>query len=252
MKRLKWVRRVWVILLFPAFLFGSGGCGYYHYSGSLQPMPEQSVSMQTDRAGVITHRENDLLIQLRAVSADELNQQFVTHSANGPESTNPYTFGDTRFWDGEQQRDRFTVYHLKVVNEGFPKVKIDPARVVMATDRGRQYWSLSLQQLDTYYRAYATGFRGNEYARYQERLDLLRRTMYKNEEVFDGQTIEGYLVFPSLHQDVSSVTVRVFDAVLRFDHRNEPQQTAELIHRFERETGRLYRDGRLVLDSAHR
>ena len=131
MKRLKWVRRVWVILLFPAFLFGSGGCGYYHYSGSLQPMPEQSVSMQTDRAGVITHRENDLLIQLRAVSADELNQQFVTHSANGPESTNPYTFGDTRFWDGEQQRDRFTVYHLKVVNEGFPKVKIDPARVVM-------------------------------------------------------------------------------------------------------------------------
>jgi hypothetical protein len=164
-------------------------------------MPEQSVSMQTDRAGVITHRENDLLIQLRAVSADELNQQFVTHSANGPESTNPYTFGDTRFWDGEQQRDRFTVYHLKVVNEGFPKVKIDPARVVMATDRGRQYWSLSLQQLDTYYRAYATGFRGNEYARYQERLDLLRRTMYKNEEVFDGQTIAGYLVFPSLHQE---------------------------------------------------
>ncbi len=206
--------------------------------------------MQVSRDGVITFRVEDLRIQLRALSGEDLNQQFATHSRSGPESTNPYTFGDTRFWDGERERQRFTVYHMKVDNEGFPKVKVDPARVVMAAE-GRQYWSLSLQQLDTYYRAYATGFRGNEYSRYQERLDILRRTMFKNEEVFDGQSIEGYLVFPALHHDVDDVTVRVLDAVLRFDHRNEPQQTAELTYRFEREIGRLYRDGRLQIEAAH-
>ncbi|MEE3041745.1 MAG: hypothetical protein VX948_12820 [Candidatus Latescibacterota bacterium] len=226
-----------------------GGCGYYHYAGPLAPASQQRADMQVNREGLVTFQRGDLLIQMRAITDRGLNQQFASHSEAGPESTNPYTFGDTRFWDGDAERTRFTVFHLRVANEGFPKVKVDPARVVMETPGGRQYWSLSLQQLDSYYRAYATGFRGSEYARYQERLDILRRTLFRNEEVFDGQTAEGYLVFPVLHHDVKEVSVQVLDAVLRFDHRSEPQETAELTYRFHRETGRLFRDGRLALET---
>ena len=241
----------WACILISAcgFLLSYGGCGYYYYAGPFAPASQQRADMKVNREGLVTFQRGDLLIQMRAITDRGLNQQFASHSEAGPESTNPYTFGDTRFWDGDAERTRFTVFHLRVANEGFPKVKVDPARVVMETPGGRQYWSLSLQQLDSYYRAYATGFRGSEYARYQERLDILRRTLFRNEEVFDGQTAEGYLVFPVLHHDVKEVSVQVLDAVLRFDHRSEPQETAELTYRFHRETGRLFRDGRLALET---
>ncbi len=243
------IARACILISACGFLLSYGGCGYYHYAGPLAPASQQRADMQVNREGLVTFQRGDLLIQMRAITDRGLNQQFASHSEAGPESTNPYTFGDTRFWDGDAERTRFTVFHLRVANEGFPKVKVDPARVVMETPGGRQYWSLSLQQLDSYYRAYATGFRGSEYARYQERLDILRRTLFRNEEVFDGQTAEGYLVFPVLHHDVKEVSVQVLDAVLRFDHRSEPQETAELTYRFHRETGRLFRDGRLALET---
>lgn len=243
------IARACILISACGFLLSYGGCGYYHYAGPLAPASQQRADMQVNREGLVTFQRGDLLIQMRAITDRGLNQQFASHSEAGPESTNPYTFGDTKFWDGDAERTRFTVFHLRVANEGFPKVKVDPARVVMETPGGRHYWSLSLQQLDSYYRAYATGFRGSEYARYQERLDILRRTLFRNEEVFDGQTAEGYLVFPVLHHDVKEVSVQVLDAVLRFDHRSEPQETAELTYCFHRETGRLFRDGRLALET---
>jgi hypothetical protein len=150
----------------------------------------------------------------------------------------------------EKERRRFTTFRLRVTNDGFPKVKIDPSRIVLKAD-GAEYWSLNLQQLDTYYRAYAIGFRGNEYARYQERMDILRRTLFKNEEIFLDQQAEGYVVFPVLHHSVDDVELVIHDAVLRFDYRNEPVETVQIECRFERDVGRIYRDGRLVLSSAN-
>jgi hypothetical protein len=158
-------------------------------------------------------------------------------------------------------RDRgFWVYLLSILIVGaglwltiflttyHPALELRNSFVVLDTN----YWSLSLQQLDTYYRAYAIGFRGNEYARYQERLDVLRRTLFRNEEIFLGQEAEGYVVFPALHHDVDRVEAIVHDAVLRFDHRNEPVETVQIQCRFEREIGRIYRDGRLELETASR
>ena len=230
-------------------LCGASGCGYYHYAGPLQPSLEQPPGMAADEGGVV-FAQGEFRVEVRALTDADLNRQFLPRSVSGPQSTNPYTFGDTRFWEGAGERSRFTTFHLRVVNERFPKVKIDPARIVLRSELGTEYWSLALQQLDTYYRAYATGFRGNEYARYQERLDLLRRTLYKNEEVFVGQEAEGFLIFPALHHDVSEVEVVIHDAVLRFDHRNEPVETVRINCRFERDVGRIFRDGRLELEAA--
>lgn len=233
------------------FLAGvtSGGCGYYHYAGPLRPAEEQPVRVSAADDHTVAFAQGQLLVELRPLTDAELNRQFASHSSEGPASTNPYTFGNTRFWEGEKERRRFTTFRLRITNDGYPKVKIDPSRMVLVAD-GAEYWSLNLQQLDTYYRAYAIGFRGNEYARYQERMDILRRTLFKNEEVFLDQQVEGYVVFPTLHHSVRDVDLVIHDAVLRFDHRNEPVETVQIQCRFEREVGKIYRDGRLKLTSA--
>lgn len=229
--------------------FTAPGCGYYHYAGPLQPAPEQPDHIAVADDNSVHFTQGRLLVELRPLTDAELNRQFSTHSTDGPASMNPYTFSDTRFWQGEKSRQRFTTFRLRVTNDGYPKVKIDPSRIVLKT-RGAEYWSLNLQQLDTYYRAYAIGFRGNDYSRYQERLDILRRTLFKNEEVFIDQQVEGYIVFPNLHHAVDDVKLVIHDAVLRFDHRNEPVETVQIECRFERAVGKVYRDGRLDIDGA--
>ena len=122
-------------------------------------------------------------------------------------------------------------------------ILIDPARISLEADNGRDYWALDLQQLSSYYRAYALGFAGNEYARLRERTDMLNRTMYQKEMLFSGQETEGYLVFPSLHPDVTALTMTILDAITRFDYRDEPVESMDISYRFEREVGRIYRDG---------
>jgi hypothetical protein len=223
------------------------GCGYYYYAGPLRPLADQREAMAVADDGSVTFTRDRLEIRLKPMQDEELNRLFASHSAAGMQSTNPYTFGNGTFWEEPRQRARFTVFRLSAKNYSYPKVKIDPTRILLKADNRREYWSLSLQQLDTYYRAYALGYRGNEYARYQERMDLLRRTMLKSDEIFSGQEVEGFVVFPALHPDVRQVRVIVRDVVLRFDFRNEPVEAIALEYGFDRDTGRKYQDGRLVL-----
>ena len=225
------------------------GCGHYHYAGPLRPAAEQTERLEAAK-GRVVFTQGPLRVEVQPLTDAQLNRQFGAHSDAGPRQTNPYTFGDTEFWEGEKERRRFTTFRIGVTNDGLPKVKIDPSRIVLRVGGGAEYWSLDLQQLDTYYRAYAIGFRGNEYARYQERLDILRRSMYRNEEVFVGQQAEGYIVFPAIAHDVRDVELVIHDAVLRFDHRNEPVETVQIVCRFQRDVGKIYPDGRLVIDDA--
>ncbi len=228
----------------------AASCGYHHFAGPLEPAGEQGPSHVVADDGSVTFVQGRLEIMLRPLSDGELNRQFAPQSGSGPQSTNPYTFGDTRFSRGNPERQRFTVFVLSVKNYAYPKVLIDPARVELKADNGRQYWSLSVDQLDNYYRIYATGYRGNEYGRYKERLDLLRRTMFQNEHVFSGQDSEGLLVFPALHPDVRRVEAVVHGAVLRFDYRDEPVESVDVSYHFHRDVGRRYHDGGLELSRA--
>ena len=190
---------------------------------------------------------DSLEVKLRPLSTEELNSEFADDSKAGRRSTNPYTYGDHKFREGREERDRFTVFQLSVKNGAFPKVRIDPAKIVLSAKNGREYWSLSLQQLDTYYRAYTIGYRGNEYARYQSRMDVLRQTMFKNEDIFEGQEEEEkYIVFEALHPDVREVEVTIKDCILRFDFRNEPLETVDISYQFSRRIGKQYRDGQIV------
>ena len=231
-----------------AWIFGLGiqGCGYNYYTGPLQHGEQQAASMSVADDGTVTFEQDRFEVRLKPMTDEELNRQFFNNSQSGPKSTNPYTFGNTVFWGTDQEKQRFTVFRVSVKNYAYPKVKIDPSKIVVKASNKREYWSLNFEQLDTYYRAYAIGYRGNEYARYQERRDLLRRTMLKNEEIFSGQEAEGFVVFPALHPDVGDIEVQVLDVVLRFDFRNEPVETTNISYSFVRDIGKIYKDGTVV------
>ena len=240
---MKWIRGLAL-----AWIFGLGiqRCGYNYYTGPLQPGEQQAASMSVADDGTVTFEQDRFEVRLKPMTDEELNRQFFNNSQSGPKSTNPYTFGNTVFWGTDQEKQRFTVFRVSVKNYAYPKVKIDPSKIVVKASNKREYWSLNFEQLDTYYRAYAIGYRGNEYARYQERRDLLRRTMLKNEEIFSGQEAEGFVVFPALHPDVSDIEVQVLDVVLRFDFRNEPVETTNISYSFVRDIGKIYKDGTVV------
>ena len=223
-------------------LFGSG-CGYTYYASPLRPADGQEEAVTVADDGSVTYAQGRLEVRLRPLTDEELNRQFASHSRSGPESTNPFTFGDAELGEGGEGQPRFTVFHLNVKNYAFPRVQIDPTQIRLAADNGREYWTLDVRQLENYYRVYVLGYRGNEYDRHQERLDLARGNMFRQEVIFSGQEVEGYIVFPVLHPDVSQVEVTIYDTVLRFDYRNEPVETVDIRYRFERDVGRLYPDG---------
>ncbi len=239
--------RRWTIWM-AVMLAGMGiisGCGYQLYTGALRPADEalQEAAVEISDDGTITFARDRLEVSLRPMTDEELNRQFATVSRMGPESTNPYTYGDSKYWDIQKTPRRFTVFRLKVKNYQYPKARLDPLKITIMADNGRKYAALGLRQLKRYYGAYATGYRGNEYARFEKRKDILEQTLYPGDLIFSGQEQEGYVAFQSLHPDVSRITVTIRDMALRFDYREEPVETLDIRFSFERELGRIYPDG---------
>ncbi len=227
----------------PLFLLTTLGCGYSYYAEPLQPLESQASSLEVQDDGGIHFTQGRLEIRVRPMTEGELNRRFQTASTAGVHSTNPYTFGNAERPEQESE-DRFTVFLLSVKNYEYPKVLVDPKKIALFSDNGREYWALDILQLTTYFRAYVQGYRGNEYGRFRERQDLLNRTMFPKEMIFSGQELEGFLVFRSLHADVANLTLTIHGAVTRFDYRDEPVETVDISYRFGREVGRLYPGGR--------
>ena len=225
----------------------ASGCGYHHYAGPLEPTGEQGSSLAVADDGSVTYAKGLLDVVLRPMSDEELNRQFADVSQAGPKSTNPYTFGDTDFFIGRKDRQRFTLFNLTVRNYEYPKVVIEPEQVQMIAGNGRHYGSLNVDQLDNYYRVYAIGYRGNTYRDYKARIHLMLRTLAQPVPVFNGQETDGFIVFPALHPDVTEVEVVITGAMLRFDYRDEPVETVDISYRFRRDVGRRYHDGNIQL-----
>jgi hypothetical protein len=122
-----------------------------------------------------------------------------------------------------------------VKNYAFPKVRIDPAKIHLVATNGRDYPTLGLSSLVEYYWPYAVAYTGNTYRYFQERRDLLRKTLFKDDMVFSGQEQEGYIVFPTLDYDVEEFTVQIEDMALRFNYRDEPIDTIDIPYKLHRE-----------------
>jgi hypothetical protein len=226
-----------------AGLLLTAGCAWRPYTGEVQPASEeqQAANMTVADDGTITWIQERLEVRMRPINDEELNRQFGGGD-EGAYSENPFTYGGVEdFYTGEDKR-RFTVFMLGIKNYQYPKVRL-MGDVVLESANERKYYDLSMKQLDRYFRAYAIGYRGNEYGVYKERRAILQSTMFKRNDIFSGQEVEGYVLFEPLHSDVADMTVTLKDLVIRFDYRGEPVEAVDVPFHFEREVGRQFPDG---------
>ena len=224
-----------LLLLLSGFLLFSE-CAYRLVPGPFAPLgeTEQMSEMTVSDDGTITFIRDRLEVGLRPMTDEELNRQFAGFSQSGEKSTNPYTYGDWKERGTENPPKRFTVFELKVKNYTYPKMRIDPSKITLTSQNHRKYLPMSLQAMSEYYYPFIVGYTGNAYRRFEERKDLLQKTLFSDDVLFSGQSVEGFVVFPDLHDDVRQITVSIEDIEVRYDAWGTPIETEDLTFQFRR------------------
>jgi len=199
-------------------------------------LDQEAYYFDTEDSTTVFQREG-FRLKLRFLSDELLNQEYTRHTFREP-SLNPFTYGTDRDLDLGYSPPRFTVFQMTVVNPNYPKVMIDPAKMVLRTDRGDRYEYWDVRQRDAansfevYYRE-RRGQGGNEDHYYQQRLGLVREALYqRNTFVFQGESYAGKVVFAPLHAEVREVVVEVREIVLRVDAFDRPKETVDAVFRF--------------------
>lgn len=171
-------------------------------------------------------------LKLRHLGDRELNEEYARFTYREP-NLNPFTYGRDRDLDLGYSPPRFTVFEMTAVNQTFPKVMVDPARMTLLTDRGDRlrYWSVRKRDAPDSFEAYymeRRGQGGNEEHYFNERLGIVREALYRrNTFVFKGESYSGKVVFGPLHPGVREAVVKVEGIVLRFDAFDVPRETVE-------------------------
>jgi hypothetical protein len=204
------------------------------------PEEQQGAHMGVKDDGTVLYTYERLDISLRPLSDEELNRTFAAQSRAGAESANPYTYGNWTPMGENWTPQRSTVFLLKVKNYMYPKMRVDPYKAELVSENERSYAALTLAELSEYYQAHALGQAGNLYALFDERTDILKRTLYSGDMLFSGQDSEGYLMFPALHPDVTHFSITLRDIALRFDYQDRPIETLDLTFHFHRDVYKGY------------
>lgn len=213
---------------------GLPACGQRMVGGPLRPagQAEQGAAMQVLDDGTVVFKRGRFEMALRPMADEELNRRFAPATERG---VNPYTYSRWKPIGRPQPPKRFQVFLLRVKNYEFPKVRVVPGRMWMESGNDRIYHTLSLAELRDYYIKYAVGYSGNKYNAFKQRKDLLRQTLFPEDEMlFSGMEADGYVVFPKLANDVRDVTVHMDDVEVRFNAWEEPIETIDVTFRFER------------------
>ncbi|MEW6753733.1 MAG: hypothetical protein AB1505_22540 [Candidatus Latescibacterota bacterium] len=177
-------------------------------------------------------------LKVRYLSDAELNQEYAKDTFREP-NLNPFTYGRDRDLDRGYTPPRFTVFRLTVVNQAYPKVLVDPAQMVLRTDRGDQlaYWDVRQRDAPNSLERYwmeRSGEGGNEEYYFSQRLGLVREALYRRHTfVFQGESYTGKVVFAALHPDVRQATLEVEGIVLRVDAFDRPTETTRAGFRFD-------------------
>lgn len=176
-------------------------------------------------------------LKLRHLGDPALNREYARFTFREP-NLNPFTYGTDRDLDRGYAPPRFTVFEMTVVNQTYPKVRVDPAKMVLHTDRGGEYryWDVLKRDADNSFEHYymeRRGKGGNEDYYYQERMGLVRQALFRRHTfVFKGDTYSGKVVFAPLHEQVRAVTVEIEDIVLRVDPFDRPKQVTSAAFAF--------------------
>jgi len=182
-------------------------------------------------------------VKVKHLTDKELNDEFPDKSYK-ENPTNPYTYGTKKDPEKGYVPPRFTVFQVTVINHPFAKVQFDPAKAVLITDRGDKLYYYDILERDAkhgnsfekYYRS-RMGRSGNEKFWYEERMGLVRSTLYRSDAVFKGDKSTGKLVFDPLHPEVKHVKLIFNDFVIRFDPYGTPLDTIDIEFDFDVKQG---------------
>ena len=235
----------------PALLLACS-CGYFLVPGHFkpfdarqQPDPGAEAEIEVHDDGTAAYIRSRLEVSVRPMTDDELNRQFgaLSRDGGGPGGelpTNPMTFGDWEDPGAGHPPQRFSIFKVSVKNYEYPKVKLDPLLATVESDNGRTYYPWGEFDVVEYFRRFAIGYTGLAYQRFIERQDMITRTSYPADEfVFSGQTVEGFILFPRIHDDVRKITFRLPGLGTRYDFRDEPLESLDLRFRFERDVRKV-------------
>ena len=224
------------------------GCGYYliparfePFDAELQAEPGAAATMAVFDDGTVAYVLDRLEVSVRPMTDAELNRQFPSFSKDGggpaaPLPTNPFTFGDWTDPRTGRSPQRFSVFKISVKNYEYPKLKFDPLEVTIESGNGRTYYPWGNFDFKEYFRRFAPAHSGLGKMRFNERQDMINHTKYPDDEfVFSGQTVEGFIVFEKIHDDVREIAFHIPNVGTRYDFRSEPVETVDLVYRFKRD-----------------
>lgn len=174
----------------------------------------------------VVYTREGLQVRVRFLADAELAEEI-------PGPRNPYVY--PRPYDPRlgYRPVQFTVFQVTVSNPTFPKVRLDPERILLRTDRGATLSPYAITRpeakggadnFETYFLSKGVQT-GNEQALYLERVGVVRETIYhRDSPVFKGNTYSGKIIFDPLPPETKRVALVISDFVLRFGVHDEPEE----------------------------
>lgn len=197
--------------------------------------------------GAVAYNLEGLKIVVKPMTDEKLNKMFPDISYKDDASTNPYTYGNWIDPDLGYTPNRFTVFVVKVFNYAQPKVNLAPLSAVLTAKRGDRLLPYAREKKDSpgsernfesYYEK-IKGSSGVERNRFEERLGMVRQTLFTEGPIFKGDKKDGFLVFDPLNETITEVTLTLKDFVLRYDANNWPHEKIDIPFTFERELRKI-------------
>ena len=215
---------------------------------TMQPLvPEGDENFSVQEDGELVYTEKGMKIVVKPMNDEKLNKMFPGISYKREASTNPYTYGNWIEPELGYTPNRFTVFVVKVFNYTKPKVNLDPRIAILKTDRGDLLHSYVRDQkedadreirsvedvghalnFESYYMQ-ARGSSGVERQRFENRMGLVRQTLYVDGPVFKGDKKDGMLVFEPLDPGVKQIDLVLKDFVFEYDANNWPSVKKDIV-----------------------
>lgn len=211
---------------------------------TLTPIVDQSnENMKMEEDGALAYVVDGMKIVVKPMTDDKLNKMFPDISYKKDASTNPYTYGNWVDPELGYTPTRFTVFVVKVFNYALPKINLNPLKAELTSSRGDKLAPYardkkdnpgSEENFENYYMK-VKGASGVERNRFEERLGMIRKTLYTDGQVFKGDKRDGFLVFDPLDPSIKEVTLTLKEFVTQYDANNWPQKTIDIVFSFNRE-----------------
>jgi len=211
---------------------------------TLTPMvDEKYANLKIEEDGSLAYATDEMKIVVKPMTDKKLNSMFPDISYREDASTNPYTYGDWIDPELGYTPNRFTVFVVKVFSYGLPKISLNPLKAELTSSRGDKLLPYAREKKDnpgselnfeSYYMK-VKGASGVERNRFEERMGMVRKTLYTEGQVFKGSNREGFLVFDPLDPSIKDITLTLKEFVIQYDANNWPQKTIDLVFPFTRE-----------------